>query len=502
MEAAGVVIVGAGIAGLTAALAAAEAEDVCVIAGDGPRASSSARAQGGLAAAVGEGDDPALHAEDTLRAGAGLCDEQRVRELAMEAPGVVAWLTQMGVPFDRDSSGRLALGREGGHTRGRIVHAGGDATGHFITEALWQAAARHPRIEIRREHCVGIAQDATGRAVGVWTWDGARQRFVAARRAVGLATGGVGALFGRTSNPPSAVGAGVALAYHAGATLANLEFVQFHPTLWLGRDGEAMLLSEALRGAGAVLVTEGGAPLFADPADNLRTRDVVALAIARAEAEGHQVFLDATQVPDVAARFPSIAARLRRAGLDLASQPIPVTPGAHFLMGGIEADLAGRTSVPGLFALGETACTGVHGANRLASNSLLECVVMGLRFGEAVREEPVGMHPPEDPVWLLRPEQDQAALPELAPILWRSVGLVRDETGLRAALVELEGMAHRYLGSGAVLAASLIARSALWRRESRGSHVRMDAPAPVPAYARPSQILKAHRAPTSVAITT
>ncbi|WP_206885421.1 L-aspartate oxidase [Alicyclobacillus mali (ex Roth et al. 2021)] len=502
MEAAGVVIVGAGIAGLSAALAAAEAEDVCVIAGDGPRASSSARAQGGLAAALSVGDDPALHAEDTLRAGAGLCDAQRVRELTEEAPGVVAWLAQLGVPFDRDSSGRLALGREGGHTRERIVHAGGDATGHFITDALWQAAARHPRIEICREHCVGIAQDATGRAVGVWTWDGARQRFLAARRAVGLATGGVGALFGRTSNPPSAVGAGVALAYHAGARLANLEFVQFHPTLWLGQDSEAMLLSEALRGAGAVLVTEGGAPLFADPADNLRTRDVVALAIARAEAEGHQLYLDATRVPDVAARFPSIADRLRRAGLDLGAQPIPVTPGAHFLMGGIEADLAGRTSVPGLFALGETACTGVHGANRLASNSLLECVVMGRRFGKAVRKEPVGMHPPEDPVWLLRPEQDQAALPELAPILWRSVGLVRDETGLRAALVELEGMADRYPGSGAVLAASLIARSALWRRESRGSHVRMDAPAPVPAYARPSRMCKAHRAPTSVAITT
>jgi len=499
MEAAGVVIVGAGIAGLTAALTAAEDEDVCVIAGDGPRASSSARAQGGLAAAVGEGDDPALHAQDTLRAGAGLCDEQRVRELAMEAPGVVAWLTQIGVPFDRDSSGRLALGREGGHTRGRIVHAGGDATGHFITEALWQAAARHPRIEIRREHCVGIAQDATGRAVGVWTWDGARQRFVAARRAVGLATGGVGAIFGRTSNPPTAVGAGVALAYHAGATLANLEFVQFHPTLWLGRDGEAMLLSEALRGAGAVLVKEGGEPLFADPADNLRTRDVVALAIARAEAEGHQVFLDATQVPDVAARFPSIAARLCRAGLDLASQPIPVTPGAHFLMGGIEADLAGRTSVPGLFALGETACTGVHGANRLASNSLLECVVMGRRFGRAVWEEPCARTTaPEDPVWLLRPEEDEAALVELAPMMWRSVGLVRDETGLRAALVELEGIARRYPGSGAVLAASLIARSALWRRESRGSHVRMDAPAPVPAYARPSRISMADRVLTSV----
>ncbi|ACV59483.1 L-aspartate oxidase [Alicyclobacillus acidocaldarius] len=499
MEAAGVVIVGAGIAGLAAALAAAEAEDVCVIAGDGPRASSSARAQGGLAAAVGEGDDPELHAEDTLRAGAGLCDAQRVRELAMEAPGVVAWLTQMGVPFDRDSSGRLALGREGGHTRGRIVHAGGDATGHFITAALWQAVVRHPRIEIRREHCVGIAQDATGRAVGVWTWDGARQRFVAARRAVGLATGGVGAIFGRTSNPPSAVGAGVTLAYHAGATLANLEFVQFHPTLWLGRDGEAMLLSEALRGAGAVLVKEGGAPLFANPQDNLRTRDVVALAIASAEAEGHRVYLDATQVPDVAARFPSIAVRLRGAGLDLASQPIPVTPGAHFLMGGVEADLAGRTSVPGLFALGETACTGVHGANRLASNSLLECVVMGRRFGRAVWEEPCARTTaPEDPVWLLRPEEDEAALVELAPMMWRSVGLVRDETGLRAALVELEGIARRYPGSGAVLAASLIARSALWRRESRGSHVRMDAPAPVPAYARPSQISMADRVLTSV----
>ncbi|MDI9259470.1 L-aspartate oxidase [Alicyclobacillus sendaiensis] len=503
MEAAGVVMVGAGIAGLTAALAAAETDDVCVLAGGGPEASSSSRAQGGLAAAVGEGDDPHLHAEDTLRAGAGLCDAERVRQLAAAAPSVVEWLAQLGVPFDRDPSGRLALGREGGHARARIVHAGGDATGRFITEALWQAALRHPRIEIRQEHCVGIARDASGRAVGAWTWDGARHRLVGARRAVGLATGGVGALFGRTSNPPSAVGAGVALAYHAGATLANLEFVQFHPTLWLGRDGDAMLVSEALRGAGAVLVTELGAPLFADPADNLRTRDVIALAIARAEADGHRVFLDATKVPEVAARFPSIAARLRRAGLDLASQPIPVTPGAHFLMGGIEADLAGRTSVPGLFALGETACTGVHGANRLASNSLLECVVMGRRFSEAVGHEPCARtHTAEDPEWLLRPEQDEAVLSELAPLMWSSVGIVRDAPGLRAALAELEQMAERYPGSGAVLAASLIARSALWRRESRGSHVRRDAPAPNPAYARPSRIGKAHSAFTSVAITT
>ncbi|WP_206832609.1 L-aspartate oxidase [Alicyclobacillus fructus] len=499
METAGVVVVGAGIAGLSAAMAAAEVEDVCVIAGAGPGASSSERAQGGLAAAIGVGDHPDFHAEDTVRAGAGLCDVERVRELAQEAPGVVEWLMELGVPFDRDGSGRLALGREGGHGRARIVHAGGDATGRFITEALWQAARRHPRIQIRQEVCVGIAQDASGRAVGVWTWDGARHRMMAARRAVALATGGTGALFGRTSNPITAVGAGIALAYHAGAALANLEFVQFHPTLWIGTGGEAMLVSEALRGAGAVLVKENGAPLFANPRHNLRTRDVVALAIARAEANGERVYLDATRVPDVASRFPSIVSRLRGAGLDPALRPIPVTPGAHFLMGGVEADLAGRTSVPGLFALGETACTGVHGANRLASNSLLECVVMGRRFGRAVREEPAAQVPAlVEPRWLYQPREDEAALLKLAPVMWQGAGLVRHETGLRAALAEVDGLARQLPGSAAALVATLIVRAALWRRESRGSHVREDAPVPHPDYCRPSRIAMSEYAVTSV----
>ncbi|SIS52761.1 L-aspartate oxidase [Alicyclobacillus vulcanalis] len=489
MESAGVVVVGAGIAGLTAALCAAEWDEVCVIAGDGPGASSSARAQGGLAAAVGVGDAPVLHADDTLRAGAGLCDEPRVRELAAEGPDVIAWLTRMGVPFDRDPTGALLLGREGGHSRARIVHAGGDETGRFITEALWRAAVRHPRIEIRRETCVAVAQDPTGRAVGVWTWDGRAYHGVAARRAVALATGGVGALFGRTSNPQTALGTGIALAYKALATLANLEFVQFHPTLWIGPDGDVMLLSEALRGAGAVLVTERGAPLFADPADNLRTRDVVALAIAKAEEAGERVLLDATRVKDVTSRFPSIAARLARTGIDIAAEPVPVTPGAHFLMGGIEADLAGRTSVPGLFALGEVACTGVHGANRLASNSLLECVAMGRRFGRAMCEEPsVRGETPVEPRWLLQPTEDAQVLGELAPLMWRCVGLVRDEPGLCAAIERLDELRAQYPGSGAVVTASLIARAARWRRESRGGHVRRDAPAPIASYARPSRM--------------
>ena len=502
MEGVDVVIVGAGIAGLTAALCAAETGDVCVIAGDGPASSSSERAQGGLAAAVGEGDDPERHAEDTVRAGAGLCNPARVRALAWEAPGVVAWLLELGVPFDRDPAGRLALGREGGHGRARIVHAGGDATGRFITEALWRAASSHPRIRIRREFCVAVAQDAAGRAVGVWTSDGQRRRFLGARRAVALATGGVGALFGRTSNPPQAVGAGIALAYHAGAVLTNLEFVQFHPTLWLGEGGESMLISEAVRGAGAVLVKEDGTPLFADARDNLRTRDVVARAIAEAEESGEKVYLDATRVNDVAARFPSIASRLRRAGLDLASQPIPVTPGAHFLMGGIEADLAGRTSVAGLHALGEIACTGVHGANRLASNSLLECVVMGRRFGRAVADEsPARVSAVEEPRWVLDPDEDGEALRALAPIMWRHAGLMRDEAGLRAALRAIDDLMTRLPGSGAAVAASLIARAALWRRESRGSHARKDAPAPDPAYCRPSRIAMADCALTS-AVTT
>ncbi|MGZ4354946.1 MAG: L-aspartate oxidase, partial [Gaiellaceae bacterium] len=372
------VIVGGGVAGLFAALAAAAEARVLVLAKGSVRSSNSYAAQGGVAAAVGSDDDPSLHAADTLAAGRGLCRPTAVQVLTEEAPARIADLVELGVEFDDG----LAL--EGGHSRSRVVHAGGAETGRLIADVLAERVRAHPRIDVAEGE----------RALGLWLVDGRCAGLVTDRRAVGaratlLATGGYAALWERTTNPPGALGEGLMLAYRAGAALADLELVQFHPTALLD---DGFLLSEALRGAGALLLDDEGERFT----DELAPRDVVARAIAA--REGAQLDLRGIE----RGRYPALIATLERAGYDPAREPIPVAPASHYSIGGIVTGLDGDTTLPGLYAAGECACTGVHGANRLASNSLLECLVFGRRAALAALEEP---EQASGPVGLPEPDQ-------------------------------------------------------------------------------------------------
>ena len=432
------VIVGGGVAGLYAALAAsARGASVLLLAKGHLHSSNSYAAQGGIAAAVGAGDDPALHAEDTFAAGRGLCRPSAVALLTEDAPARIADLASLGVEFD------AGLAREGGHSRRRVVHAGGAQTGSHIADALAHAVAAAPRIEVAEGERVTGLRLAGRRCAGVVT----AEREVPARATL-LATGGYAALWERTTNPRAAVGDGLLLAYRAGAALADLELIQFHPTALLG---DGFLLSEALRGDGALLLDEQGERFT----DELAPRDVVARAIAERDGAG----LDLR--PVALDRYPSLVATLERAGYDPAGEPIPVSPAAHYSIGGIATDLDGRTSLPGLYAAGESACTGVHGANRLASNSLLECVVFGRRAALAALEEPRPSTASGETV--LSDEPPPA--PEVRSALWREAGLIRNGEGLERLLDSPHPLAR------------LIACGALARTESRGVHFREDFPA-------------------------
>jgi L-aspartate oxidase len=431
------VVVGSGIAGLFAALAAAPDARVLVVSKGPIGASSSYLAQGGLAAATRSGDSPELHAEDTLRAGRGLSRRSAVEALAEEAPARIADLIALGVRFDEEP------GLEGGHSRPRIFSVDGAATGERIARVLAEAVLAEPLVEVSEDELAQELWVSGGRCVGLVT----NRRAVTAR-AVLLATGGAAALWAQTTNPPGATGDGVAMAHRAGAAVADLEFVQFHPTALAGT---SLLLSEALRGAGALLVDDDGERFT----DELAPRDVVARAVGARDV----ALLDLRPVDR--SHFPGLMSRLAGAGYRPEERPVPVAPAAHYTMGGIVTDLKGRTELPGLFAAGECACTGVHGANRLASNSMLECLVFGRRAALAAAAEPaLRLRLDPQPTATVR----SPVTPELRSAMWADVGLVRDGAGLE----RLSRSEHPV--------ASMVARSALARRESRGGHFRVDFP--------------------------
>lgn len=446
-------MVGGGAAGLWTALQAAEhGGRVCLISRTQLSQSASYWAQGGLAAALEPGDSPQQHAADTLAAGRGLCRPLAVQTLVDEAPAAVQDLRSRGVVFDLDPNGELSLGLEGGHTRRRIVHSGGSATGHEITSKLAAMVAAEDGIAVYERASMTALWSDGERCHGVLTDDG---RIAAA--ATVLATGGAAALWRRTSNPWGAIGAGPTMAAAAGADLADLEFCQFHPTaLHLpGTRFDGLLITEAVRGEGATLLDASGRRFT----DELAPRDAVAAAILdRLDAdETDAVRLDLRGLEPQ--RFPNVFASLREAGLDPGAEPVPVAPAAHYTMGGVAVDLEGRSSLAGLLAVGECSCTGLHGANRLASNSLSECFVFGTRAGRAAVAEIGAAAPPEPGEWRFEPPSEATR-----EAVWNLAGPKRNPEQLGRLL------ADPYPLAGA------IATCALERRESRGGHLRSDFP--------------------------
>lgn len=497
------IIVGGGIAGLRAAIELAADGRVLILTKAGPTESNTGYAQGGIAAAVGPDDSPDQHFADTIAAGAGLCDEAAVRVLVDEGPAGVHQLIEWGTEFDRGADGRLTLGLEAAHSVRRILHVG-DATGREIGRALWQRVAPLPTVTTISHAIVTDLIVERGRAVGVRYFDQSGVRRTAGgAAAILLATGGAGQVFSQTTNPPVATGDGIALAGHAGAQLCDLEFVQFHPTALDLPPAPRFLISEALRGEGAQLVNRHGESFMTryHEAGDLAPRDVVARGIVNeSDATAGPVFLTLAHLDAdrVRQRFPTIAAMCREVGIDIATDRIPVGPAAHYLMGGIETDTWARTSVPGLFAAGETACTGVHGANRLASNSLLEGLIFGARAAKAMRQPEAPMERPNDrvfrPLATVTPSGASAdatmSVTAIRDVMWRNAGLFRTDERLTEALSRLEAAYQHALARMApstsdagewqrfnlLTVARLIARAALRREESRGGHFRQDFP--------------------------
>ena len=484
-------IIGSGIAGLRAAADLALAGDVLVLTKADPTESNTGYAQGGIAAAVGPGDTPRDHAIDTVNAGDGLCVEKAVKVLVEDGIRYVHELIEWGARFDRDRTGALSLGREGAHGRRRVLHAA-DATGREIGRALWERVADQSRVRVERNARVHELIVEGDRCIGARYANESGMHDVHAG-AILLATGGAGHVFRETTNPSIATGDGVMLGWFAGARVADLEFVQFHPTALDVPGAPRFLLSEALRGEGAHLLNASGERFMPryEPAGELASRDLVSRAIVREQHRtGQPVYLSMAHLdPEwTRARFPTIAEACRSLGLDLGTDRIPVGPAAHYVMGGVETDLWGRTTLRGLYAAGEVACTGVHGANRLASNSLLEGLVFGARAAQAM------LLPGEDVVpfsildMVPGTVRDSPTVPGTMPreadvrgLMWNSVGLWRDEALLRTAI---EALDEWYAAFGTdrgriaalVTVGCLMARAALRREESRGCHARADFP--------------------------
>jgi L-aspartate oxidase len=493
------IVIGSGVAGLRAALMLAESGNVTVLTKADPRESNTGHAQGGIAAALGRDDSPELHAKDTIAAGDGLCNPDAVDVLTREGPKYVMELLAWGARFDRDSDGNPALAREAAHTVRRVLHAR-DATGREIGRVLWSRVSVDGRIRVLQN------TRATELIVHDDVCSGARfidgrggSGTIAASRTL-LATGGTGQIFRETTNPPVATGDGIAMAADVRARLVDLEFIQFHPTVMSVAGSPRFLLSEALRGEGARLVNEAGEPFMTryEPAGDLASRDLVSRAIAREiERTRAPVYLSLAHLDAafVRTRFPTITEACANAGLDLARDRIPVSPAAHYMMGGVATDLDGRTSIRGLFAAGEVACTGVHGANRLASNSLLEGLVFGARTAHAMTASSSEARFPSSPVvrWSdttrCQSNCDVPSVDDARDLMWRCCGLLRSGSGLKDAVSQLEVWRAAIITGAAarsddafrrvrsiVTVGLMIARAALRREESRGGHFRSDFP--------------------------
>jgi L-aspartate oxidase len=480
-------VIGSGVAGLHTAWRASEHGDVIVLTKRSLFDSATAYAQGGIAAALGAGDSPELHRLDTLAAGAALCDAAAVEVLVAEGPQRVRDLASAGARFDIDSAGRLSLGKEAAHSRKRIVHAHGDQTGAEVARTLIERVKESSRIKVLERaraldlivvggRCVGVKASVAGKAVEIFA------------DATVIATGGCGQVYRYTTNPEVATGDGYAIAHRAGVTLADMEFVQFHPTALDTPENPLSLISEAVRGEGAILVNDRGQRFMTrrHRLAELAPRDIVAREIFREQRAGSRVWIDARKMARTfARRFPGIQKICLARGIDPRKDRIPITPAAHYMMGGIVTDLAGRSSLERLYACGEVSCTGVHGANRLASNSLLE----GLVFAERVARDMVAMpriaRVPRVEPWTVPPLRDrgaaQVAADTIRQLMWDHAGIDRTARGLRNCIESLDGIASR-LPPGATEernmadTARLIAEAALMRKESRGGHFRSDFP--------------------------
>ena len=490
------IVVGSGIAGLRAAIELAQAgARVTVLTKDRTSESNTEYAQGGIAVALSDDDEVALHEEDTLNAGAGLCDGTAVRAMVEDGPRYIQELISWGTEFDREG-GRLVFTREAAHSRRRILHAHGDSTGHEIVRALIARARAEKEIAFVAHAATDALLVSEGRVRGVRYLDplvrAPRELWA---RAVVLASGGAGQVFLHTTNPEVATGDGMAMAYAAGAELSDMEFVQFHPTALNVEGAPRFLLSEAMRGEGGVLRNAEGERFMAryHEREELAPRDIVSRAIV-AEMQRtatRTVYLDMTDLDPrfVRRRFPKIDETCRRYGLDITEDPLPVSPASHYCMGGVRTDLEGRASLAGLYAAGEVACTGVHGANRLASNSLLEGLVFGARAGRAAAADfadervvpRAGAGEDEREVSAARASGEiaLAVRKRVRRLMWERVGIIRSRESITRALLEFEQIARAPLARASrnfLNVATLIARSALWREESRGAHYRTDFP--------------------------